>query len=134
MQLLYICYFQVIGKSALQFLPIVNTLSLAECVRVSFLRKRMFPVAKMLKKITYIEPNISSRTAQIPFFFWPAPSFLKSKFCILFIMRTSRKCWETEMHYYCYHTATLRMLYIMTLTYNFRSRILKRDHLEKGAS
>ena len=91
-----------LGKSAVQILstvifPASHCLCVFVCV--SSLRKRIRRSLKILRKITYIETGISSRKAQVSFFYSLTLTFI-SKVKIVGILkskRISRKWYEKEL-------------------------------------
>ena len=92
-------------------------------------------VAKILKKITYVDSNVSSRMTQFTFLHLDQGQ----RFCILLDMRISHKQWEIEQTLLLqlvtksgiYHRmAPMRMLYIRPWPTFSRLRILKCEYVE----
>ena len=72
-------------------------LSLCDCVCVLKVCVNVCFLAKILKKITYMESNISNRMEQVLFSpHWSWPSFSRSNFRHVIWFANSRKWWEIE--------------------------------------
>ena len=112
-------------------LPILITpVSRCVCPCVCYLwRKSMFPFSKILKQLTYINSNISSRMVPVPFFYSLTFIFKVKTFGMHLFLWLSCKWWEIKQTLQLpsdrklsisHRTAQLRMLYIVTLTYIFK--------------